>query len=71
MPADLELALKVRDKLTATRRDLGNLAILVHDGNVCLRGRVPSYHLRQMAVERARRVPGVRLITDELRVADA
>jgi hypothetical protein len=25
----------------------------------------PTYHLRQVAIERANRVPGVRLVTDE------
>lgn len=62
---------RIRDKLTATRRHLGNVAGLVDDGAVCLRGPVPSYHLRQMAIERAKRVPGVRLVTDEMQVADA
>jgi osmotically-inducible protein OsmY len=70
MPADIELAVKVRDKLAATRRDLGQIAILVIDGNVCLQGPVRSYHLRQVAVDRARRVPGVRQVTDEMRVDD-
>jgi osmotically-inducible protein OsmY len=70
MPADIELAVKVRDKLAATRRDLGHIAILVIDGNVSLQGPVRSYHLRQVAVDRARRVPGVRQVTDEMRVDD-
>lgn len=70
MPADIELALKVRDKLAATRRDLGQLAILVVDGHVSLRGPVASYHLRQVAIDGARRVPGVRQVTDEMRVDD-
>jgi osmotically-inducible protein OsmY len=70
MPADLELAAKIRDKLAATRRDLTQIAIQVIDGNVHLRGPVASYHLRQVAIDRARRVPGVREITDEIRVDD-
>jgi osmotically-inducible protein OsmY len=70
MPADVYLALEVRDKLTATRRDLGRIAVLVEGGKVCLRGCVPSYHLRQVAVERARRVSGVRNVVDEMHVDD-
>ena len=70
MPADIELAVRIRDKLAATRRDLGNVAILVIDGRVCLRGPVPTYHLRQVAIDRARREPGVREVTDEMRVDD-
>ena len=70
MSADFELAVKIRDKLAATRRDLGNVAILVINGHVSLRGPVPSYHLRQVAIDRARRVPGVRQVTDEMRVDD-
>ena len=70
MAADNELAIRVRDKLTATRRDLEQIAIVVIDGNVCLQGPVRSYHLRQVAVDRVRRVPGVRQVTDEMRVDD-
>jgi len=70
MTADLELALQVRDHLTATRRDLIYVAVLVLNGEVRLRGCVPSYHMRQVAVERARRVPGVREVVDEMQVAN-
>lgn len=70
MPADSDIELQVRDKLTATRRDFGNVAVLVKDGEVRLTGPVRSYHLRQMAIERTRCVPGVRQITDEMQVAD-
>ena len=68
MGADLELALQVRDNLTATRRDLFYVAVLVFNGEVRLRGSVSSYYLRQVAVERARRVPGVRNVLDEMQV---
>ena len=70
MPADAALAVNVRDKLAATRRNLAEVAVLVDEGQVFLSGRVPSYHLRQLAVERARRVAGVLHVIDELRVDD-
>jgi osmotically-inducible protein OsmY len=69
MSADLELALQVRDNLTATRRDLAHVAVLVFNGEVRLRGCVPSYYLRQIAVDRTRRIPGVRNVVDEMEVA--
>jgi osmotically-inducible protein OsmY len=68
MSADLALALQVRDNLTAARRDLIYVAVLVLDGEVRLRGSVASYHLRQVAVERTRRIPGVRNVVDEMQV---
>jgi osmotically-inducible protein OsmY len=71
MPADVVLAMQVREKLAATRRNLGDVAVIVDAGHVHLRGRVPSYRLRQVAIENARRVSGVRQVVDELRVDDA
>ena len=70
MEADLAIAIQVRDKLHATRRDLGGVAVVVDQGQICLRGPVASYYLRQVAVERARRVAGVYHVADEMRVED-
>jgi osmotically-inducible protein OsmY len=70
MPGDWDLALKVRDRLTATRRDFGNITVLVDHGDVKLRGPVSSYHLRQVAVDTAKSVQGVKHVADEMRVAD-
>ena len=68
MSVDLELALQVRDNLTATRRDLIYVAVVVLNGEVRLGGCVRSYHLRQVAVERTKRLPGVRELIDEIQV---
>jgi osmotically-inducible protein OsmY len=71
MFADVDLALKVRDRLVSTRRDLGYVAVLVREGQVCLRGPVRSFHLRQVAVDHARRVQGVLHVIDEMRVEES
>src|SRR5688572_9010524 len=70
MRADTELAVHVRDMLSASRRDLCGIAVLVTDGQVRLFGPVRSFYLRQVAVEKARRVPGVRHVADEMIVED-
>jgi osmotically-inducible protein OsmY len=70
MIADVTLALQVRDKLAATRRDLGWIAVVVDGGKVHLRGPVRSFYLRQVAVDRARSVAGAKQVLDEMRVEE-
>ena len=71
MPLDLQLALLVSEKLASSRRGLSNVAVLVVDGHVRLRGPAPTFYLRQVAVDRARGVPGVQHVADEMRVEEA
>jgi osmotically-inducible protein OsmY len=40
-----------------------------HEGVVTLRGRVPSYYLKQVAQELVGRVPGVEVVSNHLEVA--
>lgn len=47
------------------------LSILENDGDVTLRGTVPSVAAKRLAVRLARSVPGVRGVRDDLRVAVA
>lgn len=68
MQADLEIAIAIRDVLTATRRDLRRVGILVRHGVVRLCGAVPSPHLRHLALGAAWRVHGVVDVIDEIRV---
>ncbi len=45
---------------------LRTLVLSIEDGVVAVRGRVPSYHLRQIAVECIRRVAGVTRVVDQI-----
>jgi len=45
------------------------LSVSAKDGVVCLRGTVPTYYVRQLGVECARRVAGVRELVDQIEVA--
>jgi osmotically-inducible protein OsmY len=44
------------------------VAVTAEDGAIVLRGRVPSFYLKQMALTAALGVPGVGLVRNELRV---
>ena len=46
------------------------LELEVEQGTVVVHGRVPSYHMRQIAVECIKRVAGVRRIVDRITVAE-
>ncbi len=46
------------------------LQIDVRDGIVIVQGRVPSYYLRQVAVECIKHVPGVSRLEDLMEVVD-
>jgi osmotically-inducible protein OsmY len=47
------------------------LRIDVDQDVVIVRGRLPSFFLRQIAIECIRHVPGVTRVEDDIRVADA
>ena len=68
---DEELAKRVRLSLLAHRPELVTLQVDSLDpGTVRLAGEVQSFYARQIAVELARRVPGVRQVNDGIQVAD-
>jgi len=66
--ASAELRQRVVLHLAACRPDLAGLAVLVADGTVTLRGPLPTFFLRQLAVERTRHVAGVRQLVDQIEV---
>ena len=61
---DVELALRATGYPA-----LRNLGVGVRDGVVSIRGRVPSYHMIQMATAAAMCVAGIREVRIELDVA--
>jgi len=68
-PADAHLASQIDRALRATGYlCLRNLAFLVAEGLVILRGRLPSYYMKQVAQATVRAVPGVGDVHDELDV---
>ena len=67
--ADERVAEKIDQALRATGyRSLRNLAFLVAEGLVILRGRLPSYYMKQVAQATVRAVPGVGDVHDELEI---
>ncbi len=70
MTDDKQIAEEARAMLESDSRvpHPGEIAVLARTGTVNLRGTVGSFAQRQAAVEIARSVPGVRGVTDELRV---
>lgn len=68
-PADARVAEKIEQALRATGYlCLRDLEIFVAAGLVVLRGRVPSYYLKQVTQAAVRAVLGVREVRDELDV---
>jgi len=65
-PADRELEMRVRGVIAD--RDIPGVSVSARDGAVTLSGTVPSLYTRKDAVERARKVSGVREIVDSLAV---
>lgn len=63
-----ELRQRVVLHLTTCRTELGGIDVLAEEGTVTLRGELPLFYLRQLAIERARRVAGVRLVVDRIEV---
>lgn len=67
--ADARVADKIEQALRATGYlSLRNLEIFVAEGLVILRGRLPSYYMRQVTQAAVRGVLGVREVRDELDV---
>ena len=65
---DEELKQRVVLHLTSCRPELCGIEVIVEDGTVTLRGELPTFFLRQLAIERTRRVAGVRLLVDGVEV---
>lgn len=63
-----ELRQRVVLHLTSCRSELCGIDAMVDDGTVTLRGELPTFFLRQLAIERTRRVAGVRLLIDRIEV---
>ena len=63
-----ELRQRVVLHLTSCRSELCGIEAIVEDGTVTLRGELPTFFLRQLAIERTRRVAGVRLLVDRIEV---
>ena len=63
-----ELRQRVVLHLGSCRPELGEVDVLAVEGAVTLRGELPTFYLRQLAVERARRVAGVRILIDQIEV---
>ena len=67
---DDELANRVRLYLAhAGHRPVQVVKVEAHDGIVTLRGRVPSYYIRQLAIACAQRVAGVRAVNDQIKAS--
>jgi hypothetical protein len=64
---DADLAYRVRLYLARVGRTVELLTVEADDGVVTLRGRVPSYYTRQLAIACAQRVTGVRAVHDLIR----
>ena len=64
-----ELQQRVVLHLASCRPELCGIEVVVEDGAVTLRGELPTFFLRQVAIERTRRVAGVRSIVDRIEVA--
>jgi osmotically-inducible protein OsmY len=66
---DLDLAERIRRALNATGYSpLRAIEVAVHDGQISLRGRVPSYFMKQIAQATVMAVPGVGELCNELDV---
>ncbi len=64
-----ELRQRVQLFLAQTQRnEMRELEVEAEDGIVILRGKVPTFYARQVAVHSSRRVAGVMRVVDELTV---
>jgi osmotically-inducible protein OsmY len=63
-----ELSVRVHRTLSRMRRELTAVQVVADGETIELNGVVPSFHLRQLAIEAARHTPGVRTISDSLEV---
>ena len=71
LPADDDLAKRVRLYLIEMRREFWSVLVSAEDGSIRLGGSVSSFYLRQLAVAVARRVAGVRHVEDTIFVEDS
>lgn len=68
---DRETAQAVRARLSESGYYyLRTLHCRCHEGKLALRGRLPTYYLKQVAQSLAARVPGVESIVDEIEIAE-
>lgn len=68
-PEDLRLAERVERALCATGyAPLRGVQVTVHAGLVVLRGRVPTYYLKQVAQATALSIPGAHQVRSDLEV---
>lgn len=65
---EYDLCQRVELFLRGRNRDFANIAVHDEEGVLHLTGQVPTYYLRQIALECAKRVAGARNVIDELRV---
>lgn len=63
-----ELRLRVVLHLTSCRQELCGIVVQVEEGTVTLHGELPTFFLRQLAIERTRRVAGVLHLVDQIEV---
>jgi osmotically-inducible protein OsmY len=69
---DQELERRVRLYLThAGHRPVQAVTVEAHNGVITLRGRVPSYYARQLAIACAQHVAGVREVDDQIKASMA
>lgn len=66
-----DLERRVKFCLTTTRPELNRLRVQVIGETVRLSGQLASFYLRQLALEAAKRVPGVRTVVDCIQVSPA
>ena len=66
--ASEELRQRIVLHLAAFRPELASLTVVVLDETVILRGELPTYFLRQLALERTRHIAGVRQLIDQMEV---
>jgi len=64
--ADEALHQRIVLHLSSCRPELRGLNVTVRSGVVLLGGELPTFFLRQLALERARRVAGVRRLVDQI-----
>lgn len=66
--ADSELRQRILLHLAGCRPELQGLTVTVTNGSVTLAGELPTFFLRQLAIERTRHIAGVRLLVDHIDV---
>ncbi len=71
-PSDSDLIRRITNFLFRQHfSDLRRLEVMADNGVVTIRGRVPSFHQRQLCIHCCQRVAGVVQVNDEINVAQA